>query len=316
MYDLFGNASVYKTKPVGLPYKGSKRKYADELICKMMELKPHSRYFYDLCGGGGAMSFAALQKGMAVIYNDAQTDLVNFIKFIFDCSISPKSKYGIFPEQYYSFISREKFETLKHETGNYAEFARICYSFGNNQRTYLFSKEIEVNKQLAHDLVVYRDKKACKQLNENLGSEITISQEPTLTKRRLVFRKSIMNNIRLALQQLEHLKQLEHLERLQQLEGLQQRITFQNCDYRAVDISTPSVSTIVYIDPPYRNTDKYVQALDHDELDAWFAELPYTAFMSEYSAPFKCIYEIQTRSVFNSSKTCSRVEKLYINQRC
>jgi site-specific DNA-adenine methylase len=68
MYDLFGNSSV-KAEPLGIPYMGSKRKHANALICKMLEIKPNAKYFYDLFGGGGAMSFAALKKGMMVFYN-------------------------------------------------------------------------------------------------------------------------------------------------------------------------------------------------------------------------------------------------------
>lgn len=309
MFDLFGNLAVQNTEPLGLPYMGSKRKYADKLICKMLEIKPNSKYFYDLFGGGGAMSFAALQKGMTVVYNEKQIDLVNFIKFIFDCVRSPQSEYGIFPEQYYQFITREDFMWLKHESGNYAQFARICYSFGNNQRGYMFNPELEKTKHLAHNLVVFRDLNACKQLNEVLGAQLTISNKPTLYQRRLDFYKAIRMCQRFDLEQLQ---QLEQLEQLQQLE---RKITFLNFDYRQVEICTPISETIIYLDPPYRGTAKYIEGLNHDDLDAWFATLPSTAFMSEYSAPFKSVCEIQTRSTLSPiSNTCKKIEKLFINQ--
>ena len=53
MYDLFGNVAIQETEQLGLPYMGSKRKYADQLINKMLEQKPNCKYFYDLFGGGG-----------------------------------------------------------------------------------------------------------------------------------------------------------------------------------------------------------------------------------------------------------------------
>lgn len=36
MFDLFGNSAI-ETDALGIPYMGSKRKYADRLICKMLE---------------------------------------------------------------------------------------------------------------------------------------------------------------------------------------------------------------------------------------------------------------------------------------
>jgi hypothetical protein len=102
---------------------------------------------------------------------------------------------------------------------------------------------------------------------------------------------------------------------LQQLQQLQQNITFSNLDYRDVIITTPQNETLVYFDPPYRGTTKYIEGICHDELDAYFAALPYTAFMSEYTAPFQCVNEIKTRSTLSSSSnTCHKIEQLYVNK--
>jgi site-specific DNA-adenine methylase len=46
----------------GLPYMGSKRKLASNIVNLILELNPKCKYFYDLFGGGGAISFEALQK--------------------------------------------------------------------------------------------------------------------------------------------------------------------------------------------------------------------------------------------------------------
>ena len=302
MFDLFGNASIAKTMPLGLPYRGSKRKYADFLICKMLEIKPHATYFYDIFGGGGAMSFAALQKGMTVVYNEKQSGVVEFLKFIFECTRNPKSNFGILPEEYYNFITREEFFRLKTESGTYAEFARICYSFGNDQRSYMFNQELETIKHLAHDIVVFRDRAALISLNKRLNATISISDFPTIFERRLAFCKEI-----------REMAICRDLEQLQQLQQLRPKITFLNLDYSDVKIETPIKDTIVYLDPPYRNTGKYLEEVDFDELDSFFLNLPYVAFMSEYNAPFKSIYEIKTRSAMGNNNNARRVEKLYIN---
>jgi hypothetical protein len=81
-----------------------------------------------------------------------------------------------------------------------------------------------------------------------------------------------------------------------------------------VPIKTPVDETIVYLDPPCRGTTKYIEAFDYNVIDDYFAGLPYLAFMSEYNAPFKCVYEIATRSTLSSSDNAvKRVERLYVN---
>ena len=327
IHDLFGNAYVTQTEPLGIPYMGSKRKYADALITRMMELQPNARYFVDLFGGGGAMSFAAMQKGMKVHYNEKQTDMVDLMRFIFERMALPRSQYGLFPDEFYQFVTREQFMKLKHESGVYAQFVRICYSFGNGQRNYMFNPDLEKLKHLAHDVVMFRCKESLAKLNDALGVTFSMSDKPQWNDRRLTLGVEIKKaGKRLVLQQLQQLEQLERLERLQQLERLerlqqlqqlqqlQPQITFSNLDYRDVVITTPQAETVVYLDPPYRGTAKYIEGLNHDNLDAYFTALPYVAFISEYTAPFKCVNEIQTRSTLSStSNPCKKIERLYVN---
>ena len=304
MFDLFGNLSTFKTDGLCVPYMGSKRKHADKLICMMLERKPGCKYFYDLCGGGGAMSFAALQKGMTVFYNDAQADLVDFMRFVFERMRLPHGQFGMFPDEFYSFVSREEFTQLKHEHSAYAQFVRICYSFGNNQRDHLFNPEIEKLKHLAHNIVVFQCENSLLELQSILGIPLSLSGLSTLNERRLEFGRQI----KILCKRLD----LEQLERLEQLE---QKISFTNLSYENVCIDTPIDETIVYLDPPYRNTRKYIEGLCHNQLDSYFANLPYLAFMSEYSAPFKCVFQINTRSTFSStSNSCAKIERLFVNR--
>lgn len=316
IHDLFGNAGIAKTENLGIPYMGSKRKYADALICKMLELQPHKKYFYDLFGGGGAMSFAALQKGMTVFYNEKQTDLVDFIRFIFERMKQPRGRFGLFPNECYKFVTREEFMRLKTESGVYAQFVRICYSFGNNQHGYMFNPELEKLKHLAHDVVVFQCAESLQKLSDVLGVAFTLSTSPDLNTRRLEFQRQVKaHGKRLDLQQLENLQQLEQLQQLTQLERLEPKITFHNLDYRDVKIITPPKETIIYLDPPYRGTAKYIEGLDYAELDAFFTDLPCVAFMSEYTAPFHCVYKIKTRSTLSSSSNiCHKIERLYVNR--
>lgn len=249
------------------------------------------------------MSFAALQKGMTVFYNEKQADMVLLMRFIFDQMAKPRGKFGLFPDEYYKFVTRSDFMRLKNESGVYAQFVRICYSFGNKQTAYMFNPELEKTKHLLHDAVVFQCQESLDKANAMVGASLQMPTEEGWNDRRL--------NLGL---QIRRAGKRCDLERLEQLEQLQRSITFTNLDYKDVKIITPPEETLIYLDPPYRKTEKYIEGIDHGKLDEFFISFPYTAFMSEYNAPFKAIYEIETRSTLCSQTNNTKsVEKLYIN---
>jgi len=315
-YDLLGNIIIPKDiKNFRLPYMGSKNKIAVDLLREMLKVKPKAKYFYDLCGGGGSVSFTASQIGLKTHYNELQTSLVNFIDYILNrLEKGLKGQYGLFPDDFYNFIDRDEFMKLKNEDSIKGQFARICYSFGNNQKDYLFG-DIEKTKHLAHDIVMFRCEKFLKEFNNLLGTDIKISNLPTWNERRLDFRKQTLDRKYKKMEQLERLKQLENLNQLHQLQPI---FTTSNLSYKDVKINTPIEETIIYIDPPYRNTVKYIEGKDfnYKELDQWFLDNKYTCFMSEYNAPHKVLFEIDKLSLMDNSKEKKKVvkEKLYINQ--
>lgn len=97
-----------------IPFQGSKNAIAEKLILEMQKHKPKAKYFFDLMGGGGSVSFTALQMGYKVIYNEYDKNLSDFVKYIFDrIKSGEKSKYGIFPESFYKFVDREEFLNKK-----------------------------------------------------------------------------------------------------------------------------------------------------------------------------------------------------------
>ena len=324
-YDLFGKAILPEIEIIRIPYQGSKNSIALDLFAKMLEIKPKARYFVDLFGGGGAMSFTALQLGLKVIYNEKQTSLVTFIKFILDRIKSGEhSQFGLFPEEFYNFINREEFKILKVEDSIKGQFARICYSFGNNQRDYAFGKKIETPKNLAHNIVVFQCKKSLKEFNEISNLKIEISNSKNWNQRRLDLMIAIRESTTLdrsyikQLEQLKQLQQLEQLQRLQRLQQLQQldRLTILNLDFQDVVIDTLEEETIVYLDPPYRNTAAYLESALHNDIDNYFRNLPFLAFMSEYDAPFTSILEIKKKQLFCNTKEKGTfiTEKLFINK--
>jgi site-specific DNA-adenine methylase len=318
--DLFGYPILPNVDILRIPYMGSKNSIAIMLLKRMLDLKPQAKYFVDLFGGGGSMAFTAHQIGLKVIYNEKQTSLVNFIKYIFDrIKHNKKGKFGLFPDDFYKFITREEFEVLKNEDSIKGQFVRICYSFGNNQRSYLFGKDIEKAKELGHNIVMYQCEDSLKEFNKITNSDFVLSDKTTWNSRRLDFMSQIKDRPpHKELEQLERLQQLERLEQLEQLERLEQldNIKLFNLDYKDVIIDTPIEETIVYLDPPYRGTAKYIEGLDHDELDEYFRSSPYTCFMSEYNAPFESVLEIEKRSLLVNSNNSKKyaLEQLYINK--
>jgi len=315
-YDLFGDVIIPEgIKNLRVPYMGSKNKIAIDLLREMLKVKPKAKYFYDLFGGGGSMSFTASQIGLKTHYNELQTSLVNFIDYIFNrVKKGLKEQYGLFPDDLYNFIDRQEFIKLKNEDSIKGQFARICYSFGNNQRGYLFG-DIEKTKHLAHNIVMFRCEKSLKEFNKINKVNYTISNAKTWNERRLHYKTEW--NQHMKIKDCSKLEMLQQLEGLQNLERLQPIFTTSNLSYKEVKINTPIDETIIYLDPPYRNTGKYIEGKDFDykELDQWFLENKYTCFMSEYNAPHKVIFEIDKLSLLNNSEEKKKVvkEKLFWN---
>ena len=311
-YSLFDGIVVpNKSLKFRVPYMGSKNKIALPLLREMLKVKPNARYFYDLFGGGGSMSFAASEIGLVTHYNELQASLVEFIDYVFDrLKNGLIGQYGLFPDDFYDFISRDEFMRLRDDDSIKGQFARICYSFGNNQRDYLFGQNIEHQKNLGHNIVMFQCEESLKQLNDLLGVDIKTSNLPTWNERRLDFLRQVKDR---KYKQLQQLLQLERLERLQPV------FSTTNLSYKDVKINTPIDETIIYLDPPYRNTKKYIEGIhfDYKELDQWFLDNKYTCFMSEYNAPHTVIFEIDKLSLLDNSKEKKKVvkEKLFWNNR-
>ena len=310
-FDFFGKPYFNEVLPLRIPYMGSKRKICNELFQKMLEIKPNAKYFFDLFGGGGSMSFFALQIGLKTHYNEKQKGLVDLINYILDRSKNKQSgKFGIFPDDFYKFITREEFAVLKDEDSIKGQFARICYSFGNNQKDYLFG-DIEELKRLAHDIVVFRNENALAEFNQKNNSNFVLSGKKTWNERRLDFMAQIPRASKI--EQLERLQQLEQLEQLERLPAF----SISNLDFQEVKIETPVAETIIYLDPPYRGAYGYLEEVLHSEIDSYFLNSPYSCFMSEYNAPFDSVLEIKKESLLNNTKAEKKVviEKLFYNKK-
>lgn len=155
-----------------IPYMGSKRGIAERLLDEMLKIKPNAKYFYDLFGGGGAMSFMAAQYGLNVVYNEKNSAVFSFLEFIFDrIKTGKKSKFGLFPEEWYEFVDRDQFFSAIAKNDAFSQFCRACYSFGNKGNTYSFGKHIEEFCKQKHNYVLHKDKNAKKVIKERFDGD-------------------------------------------------------------------------------------------------------------------------------------------------
>ena len=295
-----------KTK-YGIPYMGSKKKLAKKIVDYIVQNNPNMKYFYDLFGGGGAISFEMLKRpGIKVIYNEFDPAMVNLIKKIRDDGVT---------EEFYQWIDRDEF--LKYKNGDdwFSGMVKTCWSFGNCWRTYLYSKNIEHYKKLIHNVVVNKCQKSADEFNKYFGTGINVEDigGETINERRLnISRFPRSLNIRFDLKQLEHLERLQHLECLQHLELLKHLELF-NKSYDEVIVDTPTNETIIYCDPPYKNTGKYQNNIDHNRFDEWVENNPCKVYVSEYNSKFNEVLAWETRSTMSATNK-KAIEKLYCNR--
>ena len=124
----------------GVPYKGSKNKIAEWVYSHF----PKATNFYDLFAGGCAVTHAALLSGKFKHF------LAN------DITDTPRLFYDAIHGKFHCesrWISRGDFYRLKDSE----PYVRYVWSFGNNGRNYLYSKEVEPWKKALHYARVFKD---------------------------------------------------------------------------------------------------------------------------------------------------------------
>lgn len=286
-----------------MPYKGSKNSIAQHII----DVMPPAEHFYDLFGGGGAISHCALLSGKYkhVHYNELDPLVFKGFKMAVNGGFKNENRW----------ISREDFFKLK-DTDPYVA---ICFSFGNSLKNYCYSPTKECFKKAVHDFLFFNDKS---EIEKYVPIDIEFTSDDVNTKR-LEFQRYLKphidkiksycnydsgNNI----QVLESLERLERLKRLYAIKGFKD-ISCTNQSYDEVDIKPNSV---VYCDPPYSGTDKYTVEFDHEKFYSW-ARLQKNIYVSEYkmSADFYEVGFVNKRSLLNATgKAGTKKEKLFTNR--
>lgn len=253
----------------GLPYMGSKSKIAEWVVSNL----PSADIWIEPFAGGCAVTHAAILSGKYkhFIINDITDSTKTFIYAI---------KGGFKNEN--RWISREDFFRLK-DTDPYV---RICFSFGNDQRTYCYG-DIEPYKRAFH-YAVFNDFKPFAELRILIpdcvlnGCKNTYEKRLRIKKFLIQIRKDKHAGDLQSLESLESLERLQSLERLERLQSLGNLQSLQG-DYKTISIPTDK-SYVIYCDPPYKNTSSYLDDFNHEDFYKWALKQD-NCYISEYNMP-------------------------------
>lgn len=262
-------------KRYGIGYQGSKNKVAEWVVSNL----PPATRLYDLFAGGCAITHCAMMQGKykEIVCNDV-TDSAIFFYDALD---------GKYNDRVNQWVSRADFERLE----SVDPCIRICWSFGHDQKSYLFAKEKEPYMKALWDM-----------------AHATSPAQILSLYMKVLKEKAKVNSYR-----------LECLERLRALSNLQDNDSstrmYALCgDYKDVEILPDS---IIYCDIPYKGKKKYDRKnFDYEEFYDWCERQTELVIISEYEMPtdrFVCISSKETLTTMcatNNSKKA--VEKLFI----
>ncbi len=289
-------------KNYGFPYKGSKNRLAEKIV----NLFPDAENFYDLFCGGCAITHRALieNRWKKYVINDIDSRCPKLFLDAINGKFKDETRW----------ISREDFFRLKDDDG----YVAFCWSFGNNGKNYLYSKEIEPWQKALHFAIVFNDYSLGKELGMDLS---VVDGIKGVTNRRLFLQKYLKNNnigkssplkssietsnILKSLKRLERLERLESLERLKRLESL--------C--KSYDEIRIKPNSVIYCDIPYKGTDGYNGIdFDYERFHSWCKKQVELCFISSYemSEDFIPIAEFPHRSILCATKNIPVLEKVFI----
>lgn len=283
---------VRKGKAVGLPYVGSKKKISKKIVEIIKQNFGTDKTVYDLFGGGGAITAELLINNMNVVYNEIDKSVCDML-----CTVLVEDREWLKT----LIISREEFMAIREKDIKSVddELKLLVNSFGNDRKSYLYSKELS-------------------NLKYNLAKQIIDIDNVFSGYKQTDAYKNAVKQVK-NVEQLQQLSQLQQLGRVQQLGRLQQLdlLEVNNKDYREYsDIS----NSIIYLDPPYENsTNKYKGgSFDSIAFYDWAFEMSKDniVLISSYEVSdprFEVVFEFKTaRSTLNSDNFGKRYEKLFM----
>lgn len=300
----------------GIPYMGSKQKLVDKLIPFILKRHPDATAFYDLFGGGASASFYTILKypHLDVVYNEKSLAISSLVQHLKDGGDIP-----------YDFVTRAEFESQYQGDDWYAGLLQTCWTFGNNQKSYLYGLDIQDFKEELSKLVMtgegdipyleqFTDEFVQKEYGKTVNTRIFLNSARYKTpyQRRIVLSRQIPN-----IGQLQHLARLERLEQIKNLPGISTLGVSIGKSYDEVPILDKA---ILYCDPPYEGTAEYREGgFDHKKFYDWVMAQPHPVYVSSYKVSderMKLVKAVNTRSLLAaaySDKPSYNYENLYWN---
>lgn len=278
---------VRKGKPVGLPYVGSKKKISKKIAQIIAQNFGTDKPFYDLFGGGGAVSLEMTLNGFEdVHYNEL--DSMTFAAF-------KAALYEDFDVRDL-IVSRDVFFNIRNnEHDGIDELKLLVNSFGNDRKSYIYAKSFSEEKT-------------------ELALKIVHEEEKWQEYKKTSTYKQNMNNV------VENMRRLQQIERIQQIERVKQvneHIYINNEDYTSFNDLN---GTIIYLDPPYENAANTYKtgSFDSNAFYDWAYEMSKNniVIISSYEVSderFEPVFEFKTaRSTLSAKGVGNRIEKLFM----
>ena len=278
----------------GIPYKGGKSKIVNWLVHSL----PPSEHFYDLfCGGCSVTHYGMLMRRWEQFNIN---DINGMMPKMF-----VEAAHGKFVDEK-RWICRDDFFRLKDTDG----YVAVCFSFGNDLRSYAYALDMEPIKRAAHFAIMFGDHR---ELQDIWGIDfMEIEKSAKIYQRYQIYRRLVLKMLqRSDVQHLESLNRLLSLERLQSLQSLQSC----NEDYQDIKILPNST---VYCDIPYKGTNRYQRGgFNYDRFYEWADSRDFPVFISEYAMPdeFAPIAICKHIASINADRPKTVCEKLFVQKR-
>ena len=283
---------IRKGKPIGLPYQGSKKKISKKIVEIIKQNFGTEKHVYDIFGGGGAITAECLLNGLEVHYNDLDRTITDMFQRVLATDREFLKTL---------IVSRDGFFKIREKENKTVddELKLLVNSFGNDRKTYLYSKEFsDLKYNLAIEIIKNHDtfdgyKKT--DTYKNAYRPFDVGKE----------KKN---------QVLEQLKRLQQLERMQQVSHIEAT----NLDYTEF---SGAENAILYLDPPYENTvlkGYSIDSFDSQSFYDWAFKMANKniVLISSYEisdSRFECVYEFKSaRSTLQGGTNNNKTEKLFM----
>lgn len=147
---------------LGICYVGSKNRIAKELMQEMYKRTPYKK-FYDVFGGGGAMSHYATLAGFDVHYNDLNSEIYT----LFDFLIKGNKVEGDLLE--FCNINRFK-KIVKEKNHNIKDILDLfIYTYAGAGEQYYTNKDTAWYHGNLHNMIFHNDNKSARNLDKRFG---------------------------------------------------------------------------------------------------------------------------------------------------